>query len=336
MLRVAIAGAGLMGRWHAYYARRCKASVVGVADPNRPESELRKYFRGAAVFREPERLLAELKPDVLHVCTPAGTHERLIELALRAGVHLIVEKPLAPDADTTERLAAEAAERKLLLVPVHQYVFQDGAVRAVAMLPEIGTLLHFDAVICSAGGSRMAEAELDDLVTDILPHPLSLLDRISPGALESIDWTCFRSAPGEWTIHGVHGALSVSVLVSLHARPTESSLRLRGTNGAIHLDLFHGFAMRLAGRASRTGKILHPFSAGGGMLRAATLNLTRRVIFREPAYPGLRRLIALSYDAIRQHGKPPLSASHTIAVARVRDRMKEVAARCRSGPAGVR
>ena len=323
MMRVAIAGAGLMGRWHAYYARRCGASVVGVADPARPEAELQQRFRGAAVFKETGPMLQELKPDILHVCTPAATHEQIIETALAARVHVLVEKPLALTAQITERLVAKAAERGVLLAPVHQYVFQDGMICAAGSLPRIGRPLHCDATICSAGGSHMRDEQLDDLAAEILPHPLSLLDTLFPGTLAGIDWMHVRSGSGEWRIMGTSADtdVSISILVSLHSRPTQSSLRLTGTEGTIHVDLFHGFAVVEPGGVSRARKIAHPFSLAARTFRAAGWNLAHRLVHREPAYPGLRRLIGLFYDAVRRRASAPLSGDHVVTVARVRDRL---------------
>ena len=331
-MRVAIAGAGLMGRWHAYYARCSGASIVGIADPGRPAAELQRRFRGSAVFQDTAPLLDALTPDVLHVCTPAGTHEGIIETALDAGVHLLVEKPLAFTARTTERLVAKAAERRVLLAPVHQYVFQDGIVRADGWLPRIGTPLHFDATICSAGGSHLHENQLDDLAADILPHPLALLDHFFPGAFASVDWTHVRTQSGEWRIVGAtrgatpDPAVSVSILVSLHGRPTQSSLRLTGTSGTIHMDLFHGFAVLEPGGVSRAKKIAHPFTLAGRTLQAAGCNLTRRMVHREPAYPGLRRLIGRFYNAVRQGTGGPVSGEHVVGVARMRDCLMAMAA----------
>jgi predicted dehydrogenase len=327
MMRAAIIGAGLMGRWHAHYARQCGAALVGVADSQRPEPELKQRFRGAAVFRDAEMLVKELKPDVLHVCTPADTHERIVEVALRAGAHVLVEKPLALTAESTERLMVQAAERGVLLTPVHQYAFQDGMLRAEATLRQIGRPLHFDVVICSAGGTQLRGEQLDNLVADILPHPLSLLDRLFPGVLGDIEWGKAQLLNGECRIFAEAHGVSVSILISLHGRPTESSLRLTCEGGTIHVDLFHGFAVVDPGvidpgGSSRWLKITHPFTLATRTLWAAGWNLTRRAISREPAYPGLRRLIRLFYQAVAEDKDAPLTASHVVEVARVRDRLR--------------
>jgi predicted dehydrogenase len=316
-----------MGYWHAYYARQCGASICGVVDPNRSEGELKRRFRAAAIFPNVEALFAELKPDVLHVCTPVATHENIIEMALDARVHLLVEKPLAATARSTEHLMRKAAERGLLLTPVHQFVFQEGTLRTAASLARIGTPLHIDALFCSAGGSAMRKEELDQLVADILPHPLSLLESLFPGMLTDINWHYLRSANGEWRVTGVAKGISISFLVSLHGRPTEASLQVRGTNGSIHMNLFHGFAVVHPGDVSRARKITGPFAIASKTIWAAGRNLTRRFLASEPAYPGLRRLITLFYKAVREGSNAPLSANHAIVVASGRDMLRDAAAK---------
>ncbi len=310
-----------MGKWHAYYARQCGASVCAIVDPQQNESELRRRFRGAAVFAEIQRALSEIKPDVVHVCAPAAAHENLIEQCLNARVHLVVEKPLVATAATTERLVHKAADSGVLLNPVHQYVFQDGFLQTVKSLRDIGAPVHFDAVVCSAGGTHMKPEQLDELVADILPHPLSALDVLFPGILVRIDWTVVRPSPGEWRILGDAGRLTTSILISLHGRPTESSLRLVGSEGTIYVDFFHGFAFTQPGRVSRQQKIGKPFSHAARALWSAGHNLASRAIHREMAYPGLRRFIEQFYRAVRLGSDPPFSADHVIAVARTRDQI---------------
>src|SRR5688500_1058250 len=94
-LRVGIIGAGQMARQHARaIGRLADATVTGVVDPD-PHAleEMRRIQPGATGFPSLEDLLRSQAVDVLHVCTPPQTHERLTEQALLAGCHVYVEKP---------------------------------------------------------------------------------------------------------------------------------------------------------------------------------------------------------------------------------------------------
>lgn len=314
-IRAAIVGAGLMGRWHARELQRAGGELVGVADLDRGAAE--------RLAREPgERsldALLERRPDVVHVCTPPDSHAELVERSLGAGAHVLCEKPLAPDAAATERLLALAAERRLLLCPVHQYLFQSGFERTVAALPGLGPLLHADVTACSAGGEGRHSAELDEVVAENVPHALAVLERLLPGGVGELAWDVRRPRSGELRATATAGEATVSLLVSLAGRPTANALRLTGTGGTAHLDFFHGFATIEGDGVSRARKVTHPFALAGATAACAAANLARRAARGEPAYPGLRALIALLYAAIQTGGASPIPPEEILAVARARD-----------------
>jgi len=87
----------------------------------------------------------------------------------------------------------------------------------------------------------------------------------------------------------------------------------------MHADLFHGFVFDDQRKLSRAGKIIRPFGNAAGTFGAATINLARRTLRREQAFPGLRELVRLFYDAIRSGSAPPISVAETLDVAAERD-----------------
>src|SRR5689334_1763129 len=123
--RAAIIGAGLMGRWHADAVRRLGGRVTVIIDPNQTAREaLSRSHPGA-------RLLPELDPTAVsryataaHVCSPLVSHEATIEALIHAGVHALVEKPFTENAESTARLLALAQRRRVVVCPVHQFLFQ--------------------------------------------------------------------------------------------------------------------------------------------------------------------------------------------------------------------
>jgi len=314
-LRAAIVGAGLMGHWHARALAPAGAHLVGICDCD--VGAARGIARGAPVViaGDIDELLDRVRPDVLHVCTPAETHAALAQRALETGIHVLVEKPLAPSAAETDRLLALARARGLLLYPVHQLAFQ----RWLPRVTRLGVLLSVDFAVCSAGASSRPGAEADRVVMDILPHPLSLFERVHPGSLKEISWQVLRPRSGELRASGVSRGTVFTLSISMNGRPPRNELIVTGEEGTLHADLFHGFAVRESPRNSRGYKIARPLALSARHFAAATWNLSRRALRGETAYPGLRALVCSCYAHILDNEALPIPPSHALEVARARE-----------------
>ena len=319
-LRAGIAGAGLMGRWHAEAVRKAGGQVSAVADLNlNLARRLAAGYHNAQSFSDVGQMLNETDLDVLHICSPLSTHRSVAEQAIAADVNLLIEKPLTPTAAETVHLYTEAAERGVLVCPVHQFVCQDGALKAKEWLSQIGRLVHINAVTCSAGGAGLPLEQLDIIAADILPHPLSLMQIFLPDGLSERHWEAVRPRVGELRISSAVAGTTLSIFISMNGRPTTNSFQIIGTHGTIHLNLFHGYAFMEPGTVSRARKIAHPFESALRSLSAATINLGRRTARGETAYPGLQRLVVSFYHALQTKSPPPITPDDTIAIARVRD-----------------
>jgi predicted dehydrogenase len=319
-LRAGIVGAGLMGRWHAHALERVGGRVLGIADHDIARAErMAGGHPGAKAFAAADEMLAKQELDVLHICSPTATHEAIAAAALRKGIHVLVEKPVAATAPETRRLYSLADEHGALLCPVHQFAFQDGVDTAKKRLSKIGKLVHVEAEIRSGGAREADDDGRDQIAADILPHPLSMISAFLEGSISDINWSVQRPAAGELRVSGQAADASVSIFISMNSRPTENSFHLVGTDGTIHIDLFHGFSTFEPGAVSRTRKILHPFDVAIRTISAAGANLSRRAFRREPAYPGLRRLIGEFYGSIQSASDAPIAPAEAIAIARTRD-----------------
>ena len=321
-LRIAIVGAGLMGRWHACFARRLGAKIVAVADLDQAAAHTLARRHGAGVFGELADLLTSARPDAIHICTPLPSHLPLATQAVEAGVHALIEKPLTITAAQTQTLLARAAVRGVQICPVHQFGFQRGVVKAAAALGELGEVLHANFSFCSAGGGAQMGTALDAIVADILPHPLAILQALWPDRLLSPEaWTAASQGHGELHAQGRLGEMAVSIYISMHARPTRCDLEIFCRHGSLYLNFFHGYAVVRRGAPSRVDKIAQPFIYAGTSLVVAAANLAGRAWRREGAYPGLRELIAGFYAAIQGHGENPISPAQTLVLATVREHL---------------
>jgi len=314
-LRAVLLGAGLMGRWHTAAIASAGGVLVAVADPDLKRA--RGLAGGTDAFASIDDLRRE-KIDVVHVCTPPETHVELVEQAIALDAHVIVEKPLAPDAAATAALLSAAAERGLMLVPVHQFLFQPGVQRLLAHRQRLGTLVRclFETTTAGADTTRL---EPDELVHEILPHPLALFSRFAPVPLEELDWHVVRPAPGELRAIAHASGATFEIVVSTRGRPTRARLEIVGTHASAHADLFHGFAVMERGAATRARKAIRPFTLAATTTASAAANLAGRAARRETAYPGLRELVRRTYEAVASGSHPPIEPQETLSVALARD-----------------
>ena len=313
-----------MGRNHAAAIARAGGRLVAVVDP---QLERARQLAGLGdAFRSFEELAARHdRIDVVHVCAPLEAHAELVEQAIALDAHLVVEKPLAPDAATTAALLAAAEERRLMVVPVHQFLFQPGVQRLLASRDRFEPLVRCVFETATAGAER-TNLDPDDLVADILPHPLALFSRFAPVALSELKWLAVRPAPGELRALAEGGGTTFEIVISTRARPTHATFDLVGTQASAHADLFHGFAVVERGAATRFRKLARPFMLAGATLGRAGGNLATRAAARETAYPGLRELVRRTYDAIGSGSPPPIEGRETLAIAVAREAILTAAA----------
>jgi len=149
-LRVAVIGCGMIANSAhipAWQSQR-GAELVGVMDNvlDRARATGRKYGISGA-FDDVDRMLKELSPDVVSICTPAGCHKEHAVAALRAGAHVLCEKPLAITSEEASEIfgAAEASGRQMLVGQSMRFYNQVAAAKAFAADGQLGELYCADA-----------------------------------------------------------------------------------------------------------------------------------------------------------------------------------------------
>jgi predicted dehydrogenase len=113
--RVAIFGAGMIARKHVQAWRQAGADVVAVADINQPVLDAFSEKHGIPLRATDYHDLLNEQIDIVDVCTPPWLHVSMTIDALRAGKHVLCEKPFALSATEADAMAdaAEAAGRVL-------------------------------------------------------------------------------------------------------------------------------------------------------------------------------------------------------------------------------
>ena len=122
-LRVGVAGTGFIGRVHIKAARRAGAEVVAVAASSAARAEAAAEELGVPFAVPTAEDLLTLGLDVLHVATPNHLHTPLALAALSAGVHVVLEKPVAMDPVEAAALTAAAQGSDLVVAVPFVYRF---------------------------------------------------------------------------------------------------------------------------------------------------------------------------------------------------------------------
>jgi predicted dehydrogenase len=118
-LGIGIVGGGFMAEVHSRAARAARARLVGIVSSSPARSASAAQSLGVeAAYDSVELLLADPAVDVVHIATPNATHRELALAAIRAGKHVVCEKPLATSvADAAELVAAAATAGVVATVP---------------------------------------------------------------------------------------------------------------------------------------------------------------------------------------------------------------------------
>src|SRR5436190_6484216 len=147
-LRYAVIGAGVVAPLHLRAIAALEdAELIGISAIGAGSARARAEEAGCPLFGNHRELLV-LEPDVVVVCTPHPSHPALTAEALEAGAHVLVEKPLAPEAREAEAMIDAADRAGRLLGVCFQQRFRPpvAAARALISAGRLGELVRVSIV----------------------------------------------------------------------------------------------------------------------------------------------------------------------------------------------
>jgi len=129
------------------------------------------------------------------IATPVQHHFDLAMAALRAGKHVLVEKPMASSSEQAERMIAEAQRRRLVLMVDHTFVYT-GAVRkmrAMVDAGELGDVYYYDSVRINLG---LFQHDVN-VLWDLAVHDLAIMDYVLKDRPVAVSATGLAHVPGQ-------------------------------------------------------------------------------------------------------------------------------------------
>ena len=114
---------------------------------------LNKLYPGIKTCDDSTDLINDPQIDAVVIATPVSSHFELAMAALKAGKHILVEKPLAAKSDHARQLIDEASARKLTLLVDHTFVYTDAVrkIRELIASGQLGDIYYYDAVRVNLG-----------------------------------------------------------------------------------------------------------------------------------------------------------------------------------------
>ena len=278
-MRVGVVGAGMIGRRHIATAIASpEAELVGVADALPPDDPAVASLP-CPYFRSHRDLLAHAKPDAVVVATPNRLHVSMGIDCARAGVAMLVEKPIADTVDDACELLREARRADVAVLVGHHRRHHAQAAEAKRIVAEgrLGTLVgatvlwaarkadaYFDATWRKVAGGgpvlinliheidmlRFLGGELasvSGLVSSAMrgfevEDSAAVMLRFANGALGTI--LCTDAAASPWTIEQGLGESS------LFPYSGENAYRFVGTKGALEFPGLRVWSHRDAAKAN--------------------------------------------------------------------------------------
>ncbi|HET7879813.1 MAG TPA: Gfo/Idh/MocA family oxidoreductase [Acetobacteraceae bacterium] len=280
-LRIGVAGVGHFGRYHALkVAASADATLSGVFDTDSERAKTIGWEAGAPALDFAALIAAS---DALVIAAPAEAHHALAVQALRAGRHVLVEKPIAATLAEADELGALAAQRGLVLQVGHLERF---SAAFAAMEGKLGAPLYIEATRIAPFKQRGTDVSV---ILDLMIHDLDLILSLVASEIDSVD------------------AVGAAV-ASEHA--DLANARIRFANGAVATIT----ASRVAMRTERRMRVF----AQDGYLAVDFANRRLTVIARGRGKP-LPGVADFGIDEASWQEHDSLAAEHAAFVASVRD-----------------
>ena len=175
MIKVAVIGVGSMGRNHArVYSELPEAELVAVADADGQVADRVASQFGVKAYADYRQMLEVECPQAVSIAVPTALHEEAATAALKAGAHVLVEKPIAAMLEEGQRLI-ELAKRISRQLMVGHIVRFNPAMQALKQKLEDGELGRIFQIFCRRAGPFPARIRDVGVVIDLAPHDVDVM-----------------------------------------------------------------------------------------------------------------------------------------------------------------
>lgn len=175
LVGIAVVGYGYWGpNLVRNFANTDGAQVVGVSDMDSGKLALaQRRHPGITTTTDFRDLLADSRVDAIAIATPVQSHYDLALKALRAGKHVLVEKPLAQTSEQVRHLIEEAHKRNLVLMVDHTFLYTPAVQKIRELIAQgvLGDIYYYNGIRASLG---LFQTDVN-VIWDLAVHDISII-----------------------------------------------------------------------------------------------------------------------------------------------------------------
>ncbi len=168
-LRVGVVGVGYLGRFHALiWSRLAGAELVGVVDTHTEAAEKVAEEAGCHAFSDAATLI-DAGLDAVSIVVPTSLHREVSLPFLQAGIHMLLEKPIADSRENAEAIVSAARRAGVILQIGHLERFNAGI---MALAQRIQQPRFIEAHRMGGFVDRATDV---DVVSDLMIHDIDII-----------------------------------------------------------------------------------------------------------------------------------------------------------------
>ena len=336
-------GCGAIAREHlTALAGLSNVDVAAVCDLSAVRAEAAaERFAIPKWYTSHDKLLAEIKPDLVHITTTPSAHFAIARDCLAAGHNVLCEKPITVDYSEFLELKKLATENRRMLMENQQIRFSSSIQSIQQLLREgmLGDLLEVqvcialnifgpDSAYVDTNAPHFGLALRGGVIGDFLPH-IAYLAHIFAGPIGDVRtiWrkhTADSPLPADEFCALLKGErANAYVSFSGNAKPDGFWVRLMGTKARVEVNIYE--PPRVTAKKARRGEpalgsLVDGIAESRDIFRGTVAAFWRKLAGTS-SYDGLPELLARTYRTLKAGEPAPIPLDEIDEIARLVDRL---------------
>lgn len=241
-LKAAVIGAGKMGSYHAnIYKMLPDVSLCAVATQSTKSAKTKQAEFNVPAYTSVDYLFAKEQPDLVSIATPTSTHKQITIECLKAGAHVLLEKPIAQNLNAAKAIIRAEKKYKRKLMIGHIERFNPVVIRTKKLLKEkrLGKILLYSAI----RSGKIRSHPPSDVLLDLGIHDLDLFRYLIGEKITSVYGRSSRKLSRKFGDFFTLVCETKTTLFQLTTdwwrKSPQRETRIIGTKGELHLDFLN-------------------------------------------------------------------------------------------------